>query len=88
MSEKPYKPTKKELERWAYINSLPISVRYPIRRKAAVDRCLRLRLLIAYPARIALGLGVENVQFALKREQMMLVKLRIWRATGNYPVEN
>lgn len=85
---KPYVPTKKELDRWAYIESLPISVRYPIRRKNSLERCIRLRRLIANPALIGNNLGPGDVWIGLKREQKLLTKLRIWRSTGHYPDDN
>lgn len=88
MADEAYNPTKEDLEHWAYIESLPISVRYPIRRKASLERCLRLRRLLRYPERIAAGYEPGHVWAWLKREQTLLFKLRIWRSTGHYPAEN
>jgi hypothetical protein len=88
MPDQPYKPTKEELAQWAYIERLPISVRYPVRRKACLERCLRFRRLIQNPETIAVGNGIEAAKMGLKRDQMLLVKLRIWRSTGRFPSQH
>ncbi|PSO16264.1 hypothetical protein C7G42_22195 [Bradyrhizobium sp. MOS003] len=88
MTKKPYKPTTEETARWAEIEALPISVRYPIRRKTSLARCLRLRHLMRQPERIGGAFEFHHVWYALKRDQMLLVKLRIWRTTGKFPVDN
>jgi hypothetical protein len=87
MADKPYKPTKKEMERIAFIESLPISVRYPIQRKRCLERCLRWRFLIRNPEKIAGG-NIDDARLGLARDQKLLLKLRIWRTTGAYPRDN
>jgi hypothetical protein len=57
------------------------------RRKGSVARCLRFRAFIKEGDRVVFGVKytVEFMTYVLRREQMILLKLRIWRATGTYP---
>ncbi len=88
MTEKPYKPTTEGMARLTEIEALPISIGYPIRRKTGLARCLLLRHLMRQPERIAGGFKFHHFWYALKRDQVLLIKLRIWRTTGKFPVDN
>jgi len=62
-------------------------VYYARRRAATLDRYRRLRRVIALGDRIVDGhlyLAAEGL-FILRKQQMLLVYLRIWRETGVYP---
>lgn len=63
--------------------------RYAFIRANAVSRCVRFRYLIAHPKKIAKGAGsVSTVRLALRKDQMLMLKMRIWRSTGRYPQDN
>jgi hypothetical protein len=70
---------------------LPMSVRVAVGRGNAVKRCLRWRKMIKEgPHTLDDGtyVGADDLMAGLRRDQMLLLRLRIWRATGTYPSNN
>lgn len=62
--------------------------RYAFGRNRAVTRCLRWRYLIANPDKVARDMPADTAKIGLRKDQMNLLRLRIWRATGSYPGEH
>lgn len=60
---------------------LPFAERLRARRKLSLERCVRLRAMAddsSHPNR-------DIVRFALKKDQIILLKIRAERATGSCP---
>jgi hypothetical protein len=57
-------------------------------RRLKVGRCLRWRAFIARRDDPAVAVDRQWYLDRLKEEQLGLLKLRIWRATGQYPPQN
>jgi len=83
-----FKLTKKMKERLDFIESLPVSVRYPVHRKMALKHCLRFRQFMAEPGVIPTDVPDGMPKFLLKKTQIRMVKLRIWRSTGVRPSDS
>jgi hypothetical protein len=59
-------------------SALPDVVKIRSLRRSRLDRCLRLRKHLPNP----------SARAALKRDQILLLNLRVWRSTGVEPKEN
>lgn len=60
------------------------------RRASSLARCLKFRAFIKEGDRVVRGTlyTAEFTRFVLRKEQMNLLRLRIWRSTGEYPAEH
>lgn len=58
--------------------------------RQTLARCVRWRKLIKAGPRVIEGVtyDVAYLTMVLKKNQMILLRLRIWRATGKYPDEH
>lgn len=83
-----FKLTKKMRERIDFIESLPVSVQYPIRRKRALEHCLKFRHFMAEPSVVPADIPGGMPRFLLKKTQIGMLKLRVWRSTGVRPSDN
>lgn len=66
-------------------DALSLSKQIAHRRRWTLDSCRRSRRTLALPG--CTSVLREYVQASLKRSQLRLLKVRIWRATGTYPGE-
>lgn len=77
-------------EELLHSHSLPLPEQIAFRRKRALERCLRYRGWIKEGDRVVQDAvyTVEFMRFMLRKDQMILLRLRVWRSTGHYPSEN
>lgn len=67
---------------------IPDEVKIAVMRRLKVSRCLRWRALIARKVEPSIAVDQQWYLDRLREEQIGLLKLRIWRATGRYPSQN
>lgn len=79
-----------DLEELAHSYSLPVPEQIAFRRKRTLERCLKYRGWIKEGDRVVHGhvYTADSMRFMLRKDQMILLRLRIWRSTGLYPSEN
>lgn len=77
------------LEELIHSHGLPVPEQIAFRRKRTLERCLRYRRWIKEGDRVVHDVvyTVEFMRFMLRKDQMILLRLRIWRSTGEYPIE-
>jgi hypothetical protein len=67
---------------------IPDEIKIAAMRRLKVSRCLKWRAFIARKKEPAIAVDRQWYLDRLKEEQIGLLKLRIWRATGRYPSQN
>lgn len=80
--------TDAEIDRYTReINSIPVPIRIARSRRFNVEMCLRWRNHIKAGPKVVDGVefSIEFMTFLLRNCQKSLLKLRIWRSTGQYP---
>lgn len=92
--KKPSEPmfTDAEVDRMTRnMEAVPIAIRIAVSRKRMVAHCLRWRAEIKKGPTITKDgsvFTVEFMTFLLRQSQKHLLKLRIWRATGQFPSDD
>lgn len=66
------------------MESIPMDVRIKQSRKLHVNACLKHRHWLKHGAPNS-EVSPEDIRLFLRHAQKVLLKLRIWRATGQYP---
>jgi hypothetical protein len=69
-------------------NRVSDDVKIVAMRRGKLKRCLTWRRLVTQEQRSAIDADPQFFIDRLKDEQIELLKLRIWRTTGQYPSQN
>jgi hypothetical protein len=70
------------------LDSIPDPIKIAVSRRMKLEHCLKWRSFIAGKTKPAPGFSREWCADRLREEQIGLLKLRVWRTTGQYPTRN